>query len=308
MNLKNIFFGLLTLTFLQINAANTVENKILFKVNNEIITSMDIFHELKYLEVINDQFKNTDKNQAFEIAKKSLIKEKIKEIELNKFVKEIDLEDKFFKNILVSYFRQIEIQTIDDFEKYFISLDLDPELIKKKISIEVLWNDLIVSRYKQRVKINKETIVNDIQQNDKQQEFLLSEILFKINSNEKLDEKYQKIKDKIQNSSFSEAALTFSISDTSSVGGDLGWIKEKSISKKIKDSLQNINIGEHSNPILIPGGFLILKIREVKETNKNFDLNEEVERIIKEKTNEQLNQFSNIFFNKVQKNIIIDEL
>ena len=308
LNLKNIIFGLSIINFLLIGIANSIENKILFKVNNEIITSMDIFHELKYLKVINDQFKNINKKQSFEIAKRSLIKEKIKEIELKKLVKEIKLEDKFLENMLISYFRQIEIESIDDFDKYFITLNLDPGLIKKKISIEVLWNDLIVNKYKQSVKINKEAIVNDVKQNDKQKEFLLSEILFKINSNEKLDEKYQQISNKIQNSSFSEAALSFSISDTSNKGGDLGWIKEKSISRKIKNSLQNISIGDHSNPIIIPGGFLILKIREVKETKNNLDLNEEVKRIIKEKTNEQLNQFSNIFFNKIQKNITIDEL
>ena len=66
------------------STANALENKILFKVNNEIITSLDIFTEVKYLETINDEFKVLKKKQAFEVAKKSLIREKIKEIELKK--------------------------------------------------------------------------------------------------------------------------------------------------------------------------------------------------------------------------------
>ena len=47
---------LLSLTF-----ANSSENKILFKVNNEIITSLDILNELQYLQSINKEFKNIKK-------------------------------------------------------------------------------------------------------------------------------------------------------------------------------------------------------------------------------------------------------
>ena len=90
-------------------------------------------NELRYLETINKQFKNAKKKQAFEIAKKSLIKEKIKEIELKKVVKEIRLEDQFLKNILSNYFNQIKIETISDFEKYFTSIGIDPNIIKKKL-------------------------------------------------------------------------------------------------------------------------------------------------------------------------------
>ena len=129
-----------------------------------------------------------------------------------------------------------------------------------------------------------------------------------IQKKKKLDEKYNKIKNKIQKTNFSETALIYSISDTASKGGELGWIKETSLSSKIRDLLRNLNIGNHSNPIVIPGGFLILKIEDVRETDSNFDLNEEVKKVIKEKTNEQLNQYSNMFFNKIQKNIIIDAL
>ena len=118
MNLKNTIIGLIIL-ILQINVANTVENKILFKVENEIITSLDIFNELRYLEAINKQFKNTEKKQAFEIAKKSLIREKIKEIELKKIVKTIKLKDEYLNSVLINYFKQIKIESISDFKKYF---------------------------------------------------------------------------------------------------------------------------------------------------------------------------------------------
>ena len=307
MNLKNTIIGLIIL-ILQINTANTVENKILFKVENEIITSLDIFNELRYLEAINEQFKNTEKKQAFEIAKKSLIREKIKEIELKKIIKTIMLEERYLNSVIINYFKQLEIKSISDFEKYFNSIDIDPELIKQKITIEVLWNDLIYSKYNQRVKIDKKAIVKNLKKSDKQMEYLLSEIVFNTNENEKLEEKYNLIQDKIQKTNFSETALTYSISDTANKGGKLDWIKETAVSKKILDILQNINVGNHSEPIVIPGGFLILKINEVREVNIDLNLEEEIESVIRKKTNEQLNQFSNMYFNKIQKNTNINEL
>ena len=307
MNYRNFFFGII-FSFLIFGIVNAVENKILFKVNNEIITSFDIYNELKYLEVINEKFKNIEKKQAFEIAKRSLIREKIKEIELQKVLKELKIEDQILDNILINYFKKIQIKSTSDFKIYFTSINIDPNLIKKKITTEILWNEFIFDKYNQSVKINRQAIINDIKRKDKQKEFLLSEILFDVNENEKIDEKFKLIKNKIEKTSFSETALTYSSSATADKGGELGWIKETSLNKKIYNLIQNIDIGNYSEPIVIPGGFLILKIEDVREVDSYVNLNKEVEKIIKEKTNEQLNQFSNIFLNKVRKNININEL
>ena len=145
----------------------TIENKILFKVNNEIITSMDILTELKYLGIINKDLKKTTKNQSFEIVKRSLIREKIKEIELKKVLKEIKVEEKFLNNLLVDYFKSNNIKKISEFENFFISQDIDPNLIKKKISIEILWNQLIYSKFKQNIKIDRKLIQNELSNNTK---------------------------------------------------------------------------------------------------------------------------------------------
>ena len=151
MNFRKFLFGIIC-SFLLIANVNALENKILFKVNNEIITSLDIFNELRYLEVINEQFKNVKKKQAFEIAKRSLIREKIKEIELKKVLKEIKIEDQFLNNILINYFKKIQIKSVLILKTYFTSINIDPNLIKKKITIEVLWNELIFNKYNQKCK------------------------------------------------------------------------------------------------------------------------------------------------------------
>ena len=285
-----------------------IENKILFKVNNEIITSIDILTELKYLAIINKDLKKTTNNQAFEIAKRSLIREKIKEIELKKLLKEIEVEEKFLNNLLINYFKLINIKTISEFEKFFISQDIDPNLIKKKISIEILWNQFIYSKFKQNVKIDRKSIQNELSNNVKKKEFLLSEILFNINESEKLNDMIVLLKKEINEKGFSQTALSYSISDTSSKGGKLGWVSETIMSQKIKNEVKKIKVGEYTDPIVIPGGFLIIKIEDIRELDDSSDLNDEIEKIIKNKTNEQLNQFSNIYFNKIKKDIVINEL
>jgi len=306
-NLKKLIV-IIVYYLLTTNNVNSLENKILFKVNNEIITTLDISNELKYLKTYNKELKNIKKKQAFDIAKKSLIREKIKEIELNKVVREIKIEDQILNNILLTYFKDFKINSITDFENYFISQNINPDLIKKKITIEVLWNKLIFNKFNQSVKIDRQAIIKDLKKNNKQKEFFLSEILFDINENEKFNEKFNLIKNKINQTNFYEAALTFSISDNANKGGKLGWIKESALNKKIRNVLQDIKIGDYSKPLTIPGGFLILKVEDIRKVDINFELDTEVKKIITEKTNEQLNQFSNIFFNKVQKDVVIDEL
>ena len=306
-NFKIVYLLIFYSIFL-INTSNSIENKILFKVNNEIITSLDIYNELIYLESINDKFKNTKKKQALEIAKRSLIREKIKEIELKKLIKELKIEDKYLNNVLVNYYRNKQINSISDLESYFDSTGINPNLIKKKITIEILWNQLIFDKYSQSVKIDKQKIIDNLEKDNKRIEFFLSEILFNVNKNEKLHKKFNLIKDKINKSNFSEAALIYSISDTANKNGELGWIKMTALSEKIRIALQNITIGNYTNPIVIPGGFLILKIKDIREIDNNFDQDEEIKKVIKKKTNDQLNQFSNIFFNKIRKDIVINEL
>jgi len=290
------------------SSSTAIENKILFKVNNEIITSIDILNEINYLITINNDFSKIPKKQVFEIAKKSLIREKIKEIELKKFFKEIKVEDEFLNNLLINHFKSTDITNINDFEKYFLSLDINPRLIKKKITIEVVWNQFIFEKFNHSVKIDKESIKNELLNNDKQKEYLLSEILFTLNRNEKLDQKIYLLEKEIKDKGFSQTALTYSISDTANKGGKLGWVKETILNLKIKENIKKVKINEHTKPIVIPGGFLVLKIEGIREVENDFDLNTEITKIVRKKTNEQLNQFSNIYYNKVKKDILINEL
>ncbi len=296
------------LCFNNINFSYSKENKILFKVNNEIITSIDILDEVKYLSIINKDFDTTEYNQAIEIAKNSLIREKVKRIELLNYFEDIAIDEKFLEEIIINYFKKLNINSLNEFEIYFDKKNIDTSLIKEKIAIEILWNQLIYKKFFKNVKINKNEIKKNINNNKKQREILLSEIVFTLDENEKLEDKLNIIKTTIKEKNFSQAALIHSISDSSKEGGKLEWIKEAVLNDQIKNELNKIAKGMFTKPIIIPGGFLLLYIEDVKETEILIDIDNEINKIIKQKTNEQLNRYSNIYFKKVKKNIQINEL
>ena len=84
--------------------------------------------------------------------------------------------------------------------------------------------------------------------------------MFELKNGEKINPKFNKIKNTIEKKGFDYAALIYSISNSSNNGGKLGWIKESSLSKKISDKIKKINDSGLTDVIVLPGGFLILKI------------------------------------------------
>jgi len=308
MKIKLLIIFIFCSYFNLLNFSYSKENRILFKVNNEIITSVDILEEVKYLSIINEDFYKTEKNQAIEIAKNSLIREKVKRIELLNYFEVIDIDEKFLEEIIINYFKKLEINSLNEFELYFKQKNIDTSLIKEKIAIEILWNQLIYRKFFKNVKIDENQIKNNLSNNKKQKEILLSEIVFTLDKNEKLEDKINIIKKSIKEKNFSQAALIHSISDSSREGGKLDWIKEAVLNDKIKNELNKIEKGMFTEPILIPGGFLILHIDDEKITEIPINKENVVKKIIKQQTNEQLNRYSNIYFKKVKKNIQINEL
>ena len=302
-----ITLSLIILIFLPFKL-NALENKILFKVNNKIITTYDILKEIKFLNLLNEEFKNFEDSKIYEVAKNSIIKEKIKEDELEKIYKELKIDEKFIENFLINYFKKYNLNTIENVGQLLKKNDLKLDDIKQKMTIQLMWNEYIFQKFSKNVKINRNSIENEISKNETQAEYLISEIVFNVNNKKELNEKFAKIKEEIDTNNFYQAAIMFSESETSINGGKIGWIKESSLTKKIRNELKKIKIGESTNPIKIPGAFIILNIEDKNQTKLDIDINQEIQMVIKKKTNEQLNQFSNIYFNKIKKNVSIDEL
>ncbi len=301
-----IFIFIFSLFFLSVSSAK--ENKILLKVNNEIITTIDVLNEIEYLSIINSQFGTTKKNIQINIAKNSLVKEKIKIIELSKYKKKLEINEKLMENIVINSFSNFNINSNSDFELFFKKKKINTEFIKKKITIETLWNQLIYSKFYKNVKINENEIKKGISNKRIQKEYLLSEIVISADSSEDFESKLQLVKNTIEEKSFSQAALIHSSSKTAQKSGDLGWVKESVLSNKIKNELDSINIGNFTNAIIIPGGLLILKIEDIRETKKTINIENEIKSIIEKKTNVQLNRLSSVYLNKIKKNVSINEI
>ena len=284
-----------------------IENRILFKVNNEIITSIDVLNEIEYLKLINKNLNNLDQERIFEIAKNSLIREKIKIIELSKYFETFDVEEKYYDFLMNELQKKLNLESTESFDLHIKNIGIDKVLVKQKMQIELLWNQLIVEKYSQDIKIDEQKIKDEILKNTFQKEFLISEILFTLDKNQKLNDKFNIIKKDISSNDFSNAALIHSVSDSARSGGKLGWIKLNSLNPKIKNELLKITLGNFTDPIVIPGGFLILKIENEREVRAINDVDKELEIITNEVANKQLNQFSNIFFNKIQKEVRVSE-
>ena len=307
MNLGKKLIVIFVLILLPINTFS-FENKILFKVNDTIITSVDVLNERKYLSLINKNFENLDQFQKFEIAKNSIIKERIKENELEKFFEELKMDEEYLNEVIINYFSKIKINSLEKIKELLDNNNLEIGKIKRKITIQVLWNQLIFNKFSDSVKINKQFIKEEINSKRINEEYLISEIVFNIKNKQEINKKFNLINNEIKKNGFGNAAIIYSVSETSINGGEIGWINHNSLSENIKKEIINTGIGEITKPIQIPSGFIILKVEDKRISETEIDLSKELEKIIKIKTNEQLNQFSNIYFNKIKKNAKIKKL
>ena len=155
--LKYLLISLL-IVFFNFAKLQALENKILFKIDNQIITTVDIFHEVKFLKIFNPQINELNNEEQLVISKNSIIRDKIKKTEILNFVDEIKVEDKFLLNLLKSKYSAINVDTIKNFENYLEENDLNVDLIKEKFAIELIWNDLVFQKYSSKISIDKEKI------------------------------------------------------------------------------------------------------------------------------------------------------
>ena len=308
---KFIFFFLILIFSFNYNI-KAKEIKILYKLENEIITNQDLISELNYLIALNNNLKSLEKRKLNQIAINSIIKEKIKYLELIKYFKIDDNNEEVDKIVFKELYNRLNLNDIDSLNKYFLSYDLNLDLVKFKIKIELFWNKLIYDKYYNKISVNKSDLKNKILKNFKQQktvdEYFLKEILFSLEENENLIDKYNNILKTIEDTGFENAANIFSISNTSKFGGEIGWISKLQLSNKITDEIDKIEIGGITNSIPIGNGYLIIKVDDKRKIKSKIDIDKETAILVQKETDRQLNQHSVNFFNKLKKNIFIYEL
>ena len=306
-------FKVYLIFFLCLVYQNTLASKIeiKLKVDNEIITNQDIVDEANYLISMNKSLNQISKKDIYKISIQSLIKEKIKYLEVIKYYDVNSENEKLNELVLSNLLSQYRVNNKQDLEKLFSKLKLNMDEVNTKIKIEVFWKKLIFDKYISKVSINKTKLKEKVTKQSNSnysEEFFLREILFELNNNKNVNDEYLKIKETINNNTFATAASIFSISDTSLQGGEIGWIRKSQLSEKLINHVINLEIGEISKPIQLGNKYLILKLEDKRKKQIKIDINKELEIIVQKETDRQLNQYSANYFNKIKKNIYINEL
>ena len=306
--IKLIIFLIFTLTFVQFSYGDSIEIKV--KINDEIITNLDIENEKKYLLFLNPKLIELEKSKIEDLAKNSLITEIIKKIELEKFF-DLTNNNHLVNKIEKKLIKKRNINNVEEFKKILKDKDLDYFIVKEKLLIETLWNKLIYEKYKDNVVINKkelrENIIIKFNNNKKKFAYNLSEIVLSKDIGETLDKKLLKIDKSIKKIGFENTANIYSISSSSKNGGLIGWINEIQISKKINEKIRKLEVNQITEPIEIQNGFILIKINNKKQVQQNVNIDNELDKLINKEMNSQLSNFSAIFFKKLKKNIEINE-
>ena len=306
---KKIYLIILILSFSNTFAVSNNDVYIFATVNDKIITNFDIKREINYLKILNPNLSKLEEEKILELSKNSLINELIKKSELEKFF-DLDKENPFADEYLKNLYQKLNFTNEKVFENALIkSNNYSINQVKKKLRIEILWNELIYKKYGNQVKIDKNILIKKVEsfKNKTLNEYLLSEIIFKKSKDENIDNLINDIKLSIQEIGFDNAANIYSISDSSKMGGNIGWIKENNLSDVVYANLKNMNKGEYTDVIQLGNNYLILKINEIRTEKILINKEEELNKMIKFETNKQLNQFSKIYFDKTKINYNINE-
>ena len=233
-----IFF-LIFLSCLIFNKAQSIETKIIHRIQNEIITNIDIKNQFKYLVAINNTLKELTKEKILNISNESIIREKVKKIEISKNFEELKIEQEYLNTLLKSTYSRLGLKSLDEFILYLKDYDLNIKDIEKKMTIDALWNELILKKYTSQISINEELIKKEILKNEKKQskEYELSEIIFDVKNKNEIQKKYKEVLKSINEIGFKNSASIYSVSDSAKIGGSIGWINENSLNKKIRENI-----------------------------------------------------------------------
>jgi len=303
---RNFFIILFLLIF---NQSESIETKIIHRIQNEIITNIDIKNEFKYLVALNNSLKKLDKEKILSISNESIIREKIKQIELLKKFKKIKLNEEYLNILVKKIYLRLNLKSLNEFELYLKDYDLEINDIITKATIDAMWGELIIKMYSSKISINENKIKEQILKNSKIQskKYQLSEIMFEVTNKKEIEKKYNEVVRSIEEVGFENSAAIYSFSESGKIGGDIGWISENSLNNKIKKNLNNLKVGEITKPIILSNGILVLKLMNTEISETVVDIDNEFKKAVNYERNRQLNQYSKIYYNKIKKNLDFNE-
>ena len=280
---------------------------LLYKINNEIITNVDVENEKKYLIALNSQLETLDEKQLITIAEDSIIREQIKRIELMKYYK-LGQKNPSIDQVMKQFYQRIGLKSNEEFKDHLKKYNLNINDVRKKFEIESTWNQYIYTKFKNRIDIDEKKLKKKINDNKTDtKSYLLSEIVFKNESDNFQKNRIKNINISIREIGFSNTANLYSIAESKKIAGNIGWVNEKFLSEIIISNLKILKIGEYTQPINVGANSLILKIEDLKIEKAEINQKKELEKLIYFETNKQLDKFSLIYFNRIKLDAIINE-
>ena len=305
------FFSLLIFIIFIVFSNSELDAKIeiRYKVGNEIITNIDVSNEKDYLTFLRPNLNNLANNELLKISEDSLIRDLIKKKEINSVFKDVN-NKKIIKEIEKTLFRFKNVKTKSEFLNLLKDTNIEYEKIVEKMKYEALWNELIFQKYNSLIKIDENKLRLELKakiSNNIKFEYNISELLFEVEKNENLNNKYEEILNFIKLNDFKTAASKYSIANSANIGGEIGWIKETLLSKNLNSLIGNLKKSEITNPIKYPTGYLLIKLNGKKEIKQSINLDKELKELINFEKNKQLNQFSLLFYKKLKQNTKINE-
>ena len=279
------------------------------KVNDQIITNYDIQIESSYIKILNPNLQNITKKQLYNLSRKNLVTEIIKKSEIEKFVN-INQKNPLIDNYFEDLYQRLGYQNENDFISMLEKKNCyTKDQIKNKIKIELIWNELIYSKYKNQVKIDKKKLSKKVNllNNEVYKEYLISEIVFRKIKDKTIEDLKSEILLSIKEIGFENTANIYSISESSKFGGKVGWVNANNLSKNLLVKIENLEDGKNTDIIKVSNSFIILKKNDTKIKEIKIDKEKELEKLINFETNRQLDQFSKIYFDKSRINYFVNE-
>jgi len=304
--IKIIFAILISLIFIQ--KANTeISDSLFMTIGDKAVAQSDIVNEIKKILILNNESYSEEKRDELQkLSVQSILKRKIKEIEIERN-NYFEYNKKDLNEELIRLANNIRVD-LDTLKNICESNELDFKLIENDIIIELAWNSLIFQLYKNKITINSEEIEEQLKLNQtkKIKEYLISEILISPpEEGVSVNNEIKKLMDKIKVDGFESVAKNFSISKSATNAGDLGWLSENTISKRMRSTIISTPVGGLSKPILLPEGLLIFKIRDKRVKEYDVPLEEAKDRLVNTEKIKILNMHSLSHYDKVKRSIAI---
>ena len=291
----------------KIQVKTVIDDGLYATVGNKAITKSDIINEIKVILILNNKsYSDNERKKLHQMAIKTIIKRSIKQIEIekNNF---LTFNQQDLKQELLRLANNINVD-VDTLKNIFSSNELDFSILENQIKTDLLWNSLIFQLFKNKISINLGEIDEQLKliQNKKEiKEYLISEIVIKPVEKDKLESVIEELKNRIKIEGFESVAVSLSISDSATRNGDLGWVNENIISKKLLSTIANTPVGNISKPILLPNAILIFKIRDKRKIEKNINLEETKNVLINSEKERILNMHSSSHYNNLRRSISI---